>query len=235
MNSDTVVPGEPSRKQTITAGRARRRPNWILAPIAIAIAAFIVAATFLVSTPPANGDLDHGAQYSLAPLHEGDSIVWSINVDQDGHNLSGTSTWTFSNVNTTAAVTDLWGLPKYDVTIRTVLNGNVTDFNTAGAYRNGTLWALGISPAVISMGTSGYYNGEQTYERRENILTSLGEIGSSVYAEQYYQGSSQVWIADGDLGIPLKMEYSGIASVYGSDRISQVTVTFNILSTSIGP
>ena len=122
---------------------------------------------------------------------------------------------------------------KYDISVRTILDGNSSVFVTAGAYQNSHVWGLGINPAGIVSGIvygySGYYNGiTPTFSTNETMSTFLGNMEAAVYSEQYQSGASHIWIDSGNR-CPIKMNWTGSVSVDHFNKPFVVTMTFDIL------
>jgi hypothetical protein len=172
------------------------------------------------------------------PVNEEDYIMWSVNGTRNGVAVSGVSNWTFSHVSSYAEVYGLEGWPKYDIAIITSLNGMISSFTTAGAYKNKTLWALGLNPAVIGEGVDGYYNlYTPVFDRNENLTTVLGFKETTVFTERYNFNASdfwsQIWI-DASSGMPYKIEVTEPMILNGFHNDQWGTLTFELMATSIG-
>jgi hypothetical protein len=222
--------GDPGSPETLT--KAAKRPGDRKMAVAIILVTMVIVASILIIFNP-DGPL---ATKATSPVQDGNYIVWSINGDVNGRNVSGVSVWTFSNVSGHAQVPGKENWPKYDILVRTIIDGNTSTFQTAGAYLDKAVWGLGVNPAGIIEGTlegsSGYYNGgTPNFMTNETISTILGDIEASAYAQQYQIGSSVLWIDGG--GLPIKMKWTGSGGVGTLDNPYADTMTFDILATNI--
>jgi hypothetical protein len=217
--------------------RPQRRRADLKVAMFITVVVIVIVVTVLVSLN-LGSFIKEGDGLGVSPVQEGDYIVFSVNGTENGINITGTSIWTFSNVSGHPNVDGMEGWNKYDISVRTVLDGKMGTFETAGAYTESKVWGLGINPAAIVdgvlVGSSGYYNGGvPTNSTNETISTLLGEKESGVYVEQYQYGSSHMWI-DGTSGLPLKMQWTGSVGVEENNNPIQVLLIFEILGTNIG-
>ncbi len=201
---------------------------------AIIMVILTIAAVFVVVLYPSYSDWRNAIE---SPVHEGDYIVWSVSGTRNGAYVSGTSNWTFSNVTSHADVFGMEGWSKYDIAIKTTLNGVVNDFYTAGAYQNKQLWSLGINPAVIEEGHSGYYNTiTPVFDRNEMLSTVFGLKATAVYIERYNFNSSdfwsEIWI-DVNSGMPYRMEVTEPPTLNGYTNEFYGTLIFQISVTNM--
>jgi len=208
----------------------RKRERIAAVVIAMITITIVIVAALLPSI------LTGGAQPNL-PVHEGDYIVWSVNGTRNGVNVSGVSIWTFGNVTSHAEVAGLTGWPKYDVAVRTILDGAVDDFNTAGAYKDAKLWSLGVNPFVVGMGITGYFNPAGfDFDRNQSLSTAYGPKATAVYVEVINETSSDLWSnmwLDANTGMPYQIEVVEPATLNGYANEFSGTLTFQILATNM--
>ncbi|MDD1756880.1 MAG: hypothetical protein LUQ39_08620 [Methanomassiliicoccales archaeon] len=201
---------------------------------AIIMVIITIAAVLVVVLYPSYLDWKEEVE---SPVHEGDYIEWTVSGTRNGVDVTGTSKWTFSNVTSHANVFGMEGWPKYDMAIRTTLNGVVNDYYSAGAYQDKKMWSLGINPAGIEECHNGYYNlNTPAFERNETLSTVFGQKSVAVYIQRYNFSSndfwSEIWI-DVDSGMPYKMEVTEPPTLNGYPNEFCGTLTFQIMATNM--
>ena len=231
------ISGDPGSKQPIQSTQGSwtdtsKKPIITLLAVLVALIIIVASISVIVS-------FRFWEEQIALPVHDGDSIVWSVNGTQNGQNVSGSSTWTFHDVGsvTSQPFLDISYAYKYDISIHTELNGVTADYQTAGAFDNPKLWSLGINPTVLSEGHSGYYNGgSQVFQSNETISTANGLKVTAVYLELYNNNSidmwSKMWI-DVNTGAPYMIQMTEPVTLNGYPNDFSGTLIFHVLSTSI--
>ena len=171
------------------------------------------------------------------PIHDGDYIVWSVNGTRNGVNVTGASIWTFSNVTSHGEPPGLTSWPEYLVGVRTLLNGAVDDFETAGQFQDPQLWSLGINPFIIDMGATSYLNPVgYNFGHNDTISTAFGLKATAVFVEVINEGSNNLWASiwiDSNTGMPYKMVVIEPTTLNGFQNELSGTLTFNMLATNM--
>jgi hypothetical protein len=231
------ISGDPAFRKLVRSDQGgwadtAKKPVFTLLVVLVAVIIVVASISLIVS-------FHFWEKQAVLPVHAGDFIVWSVNGTRNGQNVSGSSTWTFHDVGsiTNQPFFDISYAYKYDISIRTELNGIATDYETAGAFNDSRLWSLGINPTVLSEGHSGYYNGgDQIFQSYETISTASGLKSAALYIELYNNNSNEMWSKmwiDVDTGMPYKIQMTEPATFNGYPNEFSGTLIFQMLSTNI--